>query len=190
MSKISDSAVRNPSIRNIAQLHRVVKGSCRELLVALPPQALQCVIERVIGIIKATKATDENSPILFCISILACLQQQCINNSVYSGILHHVAGEFFHGQKSTKTIQLILLRTIWACKDSTVCPLEGTVGCLRLARAILEIIDTDTLSTWRHDHSPIVCKLVEKLSGRYLDTDVLCEVCKIRISLHFAKTIL
>ena len=139
-------------------------------------QALQSLVERVIGIIKTTKATDGDSPILFCISILACLHQQCKIHSVQSDILLHVAGEFFHGQKATKTIQLILLRAIWACKESTIRPIEGAVGCLRLAREILETIDTNILSAWRNDHPQVSSKLVEKLSSRSHDTDILCEV--------------
>lgn len=176
VSKICDSAVQHPSIWNIARLHKIVRGSCSELLAALPHQALQRLAERVIGIVKITKATEEDSPILFCISILASLKQVCDDKFLEYGVLHHAANEFFHGAKCTKTIQLVLLRAIWACKGSTVTPFEGAVGCLRLAREILESIDQNTLSTWRNSHALIVRKLIEKVSNCHSDSEMLCEV--------------
>ena len=189
MFKICDLAAQHPSIKNIARLYRIVRGPCRELLVALPHQTLHRLEERVIGIVKVTKVTDEDSPILFSISILASLKQAHDEHSLQSGILHHAAYEFFHGTKCTKTMQLVLLRAVWACKDSSATPFEGAVGCLRLAREIFENIDSNILNTWRLDNAPIIRKLVEKVSSCHLDSETLCEVRRKYIMLMSAKYI-
>ena len=188
LCRLCDLAIHVPSIDNIDRLHRAIRGPCRSSLQELPRQTLLYLADQVVSIVRATKATDEESPILLCIGILIYLDQACGSNrqnpenSDGDNLNHHVIEEFFRGSKLPKTIQLVLLRTIWACKCASPGPREGMIRCLRLARETLELFGGAVLADWRASHAPIVQKLVEKLSQESLSTDAQCEVSSMKIA--------
>ncbi|KAI4855784.1 hypothetical protein E4T45_02767 [Aureobasidium sp. EXF-8846] len=70
--------------------------------------------------------------------------------------------QFFHGNKTHKTMQLLVLRVIWACRPESADPAGQGLTSVTLVNQILAGVSQLAVIEWSHKNAVIVRKLQEK----------------------------
>lgn len=80
--------------------------------------------------------------------------------------------QFFTDSKAQKTVQLVVLRAMWACTTSTGEPFDDRMESLLLANEVISAIAPHLREAWRKANSLIVGKLQDKVLSTLLETEL------------------
>ena len=165
----------------------MLKGISTGLVDLLSSTILLRFEEQLFGILRDIKG-DNQSLCLYCLAIMNVLSSAsdehaaCYADSYDTQELlasAHVTPsrwtpeairQFFVGGKVPKTMQLIALRSMWACTPSTGEPLDEKTEALALANEIIAAVPEDVRENWRKATPIIVRKVEEKALAPGLDT--------------------
>lgn len=87
------------------------------------------------------------------------------------------ARQLFSGGKATKTMHLLVLRVIYACRNHTDISHQDAVESIQLANRALRAVDPISRKEWARNNVHIVRKLHEKVSKAETDSPLPLEVC-------------
>ncbi|KAK5159645.1 hypothetical protein LTR04_004940 [Oleoguttula sp. CCFEE 6159] len=162
----------------------MLDGACRGLPAILSRENLTRFEDHLFRILKTVNTVEDQSLSLLCLGIMtkmacATTSRASIARARSSDDLDDLspqssnppspswrseaAQQFFTGAKAPKTMQLIVLRVIWACKGNVGIQHSEAYTSVRLGNEILKAVDTDLRNDWIRRNTPIVRKLHEKV---------------------------
>lgn len=178
--RIFESAVRSPSNENIGRVYALLDGACGELLGLLPQGTLNRFEEHLERVMRDLKGFEEGSPFVLCLWIMKALAGP-FNWSTPNTLLpssgsvssssprpatpdwrSDAARSFFTGSKAAKTMPLLTLRVIFACKEGIDMSLHQVIEDVKAANEAVQAVDTVVRHEWSRANNLHIRKLVEK----------------------------
>ncbi|KAL2353796.1 hypothetical protein BJ546DRAFT_845710 [Cryomyces antarcticus] len=160
-----EKAAQSPSAATIERVYIMLDGACRGLPAILSRENLTRFEDHLFRILKTVNTVEDQSLSLLCLGIMT--KMACATTSRASIARarwrSEAAQQFFTGAKAPKTMQLIVLRVIWACKGNVGIQHSEAYTSVRLGNEILKAVDTDLRNDWIRRNTPIVRKLHEKV---------------------------
>ncbi|MCJ1285929.1 hypothetical protein MMC26_005271 [Xylographa opegraphella] len=200
--RILEGVVRSPSAATLELMYTVLKGVGSDLFQVLPLQKSTHLQDQLI---KLLRNFDDHKVNLLCLAIFALL---CSNQPVCPVREEHpslpgsqalkantegplpdfcCAARLFFALKAQKTLELVVLRSIMLC-SSSVTPSDASSG-LRLAREILDTIDSIERRNWVQKNILKVRKLQEKVRNSDIDCTVRLLAFEVIAALSEAETL-
>lgn len=175
-----EQATNDPGKATLQPLHALVTGACQPLLHTLPTEYLQTFQRHVFAILGQTSDMDDPIPSLYCLSImksLCCNTLPQIHDSTHAVApdLSHMTA-FFSGPKAYKTLHLLALRLIWACRTDRSSTAAQASLCADLACRIVAGVEESARYSWSSRNRPIVAKLAERASKTEVDSVLRLQV--------------
>ena len=185
LSKLLDQAINAPSTSTIRPIYRVLSGIGVGLLNALPRETIARLQEQLIKMLRDLKDHSGN---LLCLAIfsriaiigplspcskpfsspprsLAPIAQDVILQSDVC----EIARQFFSTKKAPKTLDLVVLKAILVCANSSDLNHFQAVDSLKLAREIVNAIGSDEKKCWIQNNFSKIKKLYEKVTRQSCD---------------------
>ena len=178
--RMFDHAAEQPSVETIKPIHRMLQGTSTLLIGLLSSNVLLRFEEHLFNILRNIKG-DNQSLSLYCLSIMkmisadpseaqlasfgdSCDTQELLasTQATSSRWMPDAMRQFFKESKAQKTMQLIVLRAMWACTTTTGEPFDERMESLLLANDIISAVPTHLRETWRKSNALVVRKLEEK----------------------------
>lgn len=188
--RLFDLATDEPSLPNIRKVHKILSGTSSLLLGLLSSSSLLQLEEHLFDIIRNIKGENQSLS-LYCLAIMKIMCSDSnddfrLSNSQYetqellasTGITSaskwtsDAIQQFFSGSKAQKTVQLVVLRAMWACTTSTGEPFDERMESLLLANEVISAISPHLRETWRKANSLIVGKLQDKIMSTALEPEL------------------
>jgi predicted nucleic acid-binding Zn-ribbon protein len=172
-----DRAATQPNAATVQQIHRLVYGACEPILGILSPGVLAHLEEYIFSILKSSSGVEDQSLGMYCLAIMRMIlekfQTEVGNDAMWPTFDHSVDSsnsqwtpdaikQFFHGNKTHKTMQLLVLRVIWACRPESADPTGQGLTSVTLVNQILAGVSQAAVIDWSHKNAVIVRKLQEK----------------------------
>ena len=182
-----EHAAEEPSVESIKPIYRMLKGTSTMLIGLLSSTVLLRFEEQLFSILRDIKG-DNQSLCLYCVAIMNVLSSASDDRVASFADSYdtqellasaHVTPsrwtpdtirQYFVGGKAPKTMQLVALRSMWACTLSTREPLDEKIEALSLANEIVAAVPADVRESWRKATPIIVRKVEEKALAPGLDT--------------------
>ena len=173
-SRLLDAAIESPSAVTIKPVYSLL--TCRQstLIELLPSKTLRNFQERLLQVLKRA---DEQSVNLLCLGVFARLaagrRSRTITgnggfaatdvdaSSTATGL--EPIDQFFNEKRAFKTIQLVVLRVILACSESSKVSVKDGLETLALAIEISDAVETVTKMSWLVANQATMQKLYEKI---------------------------
>lgn len=183
---IFDAAAASASVSTLKPVYTLLRGSTSHLLGILSSKAMLQLEDQIFSILRCVKG-DTSSLSLYCLAILRVMMavsEEDFRTSVSSCDTQELLAstsltssrwtpdavrQFFQGEKAQRTIQLVALRTMWACASSTGEQFDERLESLRLANEIVAAISVDLRSSWRKANTLLVRKLEDKVGNAELE---------------------
>jgi predicted nucleic acid-binding Zn-ribbon protein len=177
MLQLFDRAATHPNATIVQQIHRLVYGACKPVLGVLSPGVLAHLEEYIFSILKSSSGVEDQSLGMYCLAIMRMIlekfQTELGRDDIWPTFDHSVNStnsqwtpdaikQFFHGNKTHKTMQLLVLRVIWACRPESADPTEQGLTSVTLVNQILVGVSQSAVLEWSLKNSAIVRKLQEK----------------------------
>jgi hypothetical protein len=177
MLQLFDRAANQPNAITVQQIHRLVYGACKPILGILSPGVLAHLEEYIFSILKSSSGVEDQSLGMYCLAIMRMIlekfQTEVGNDEMWPTFEHSVDSsnsqwtpdaikQFFHGNKTHKTMQLLVLRVIWACRPESADPTGQGLTSVTLVNQILAGVSQSAVIEWSHKNAVIVRKLQEK----------------------------
>jgi len=177
LCRLFQQAAAAPKKDTLGAVYLLLAGAGRPLPRILSSDVLRQFEQYVFGILR--EATDVDNPmiLLYCLAIMRILvesfsevhhtsSQRLISSSPTSQSWKSDAmRSFFDGVKAHKSLQLIVLRVVWACKAGISVSTEA-YECIRFANIILAGIREEIRTEWCFNNPAIARKLHEKCTGQ------------------------
>lgn len=175
--QLFDRAATQPNAATVQQIHRLVYGACKPILGILSPGVLAHLEEYIFSILKSSSGVEDQSLGMYCLAIMRMIlekfQTEVGNDAMWPTFDHSVDSsnsqwtpdaikQFFYGNKTHKTMQLLVLRVIWACRPESADPTGQGLTSVTLVNQILAGVSQSAVIDWSHRNSVIVRKLQEK----------------------------
>jgi len=184
--RLVDFAAQTPSSSTIRPLHRLLRGISTGLLGLLSDQVLRQFQDQLFGIlrcstIRGTQDAEDHCLALYCLAIMqqitsASEEHLLLNNSFYvtqellastqpvpSRWDANAMSEFFTGSgKAHKTLQLVVLRVLEACRNHAGSSLATSLETLSLANELVDAFPVDVRSSWCAANTATVLRLQQK----------------------------
>jgi predicted nucleic acid-binding Zn-ribbon protein len=175
--QLFDRAATQPNAVTVQQIHRLVYGACKPILGILSPGVLAHLEEYIFSILKSSSGVEDQSLGMYCLAIMRMIlekfQTEVGNDAMWPTFDHSVDSsnsqwtpdaikQFFHGNKTHKTMQLLVLRVIWACRPESADPTGQGLTSVTLVNQILAGVSQAAVIEWSHKNAVIVRKLQEK----------------------------
>jgi predicted nucleic acid-binding Zn-ribbon protein len=175
--QLFDRAANQPNAATVQQIHRLVYGACNPILGILSPGVLAHLEEYIFSILKSSSGVEDQSLGMYCLAIMRMIlekfQTEVGNDDMWPTFDHSVVSsnsqwtpdaikQFFHGNKTHKTMQLLVLRVIWACRPESADPTGQGLTSVTLVNQILTGVSQSAVIEWSHKNAVIVRKLQEK----------------------------
>ncbi|KAL8939331.1 MAG: hypothetical protein Q9216_003424 [Gyalolechia sp. 2 TL-2023] len=169
-----------PSASTIRPVYRVLSGVGALLLNALPADLvarLQGQFKKMLQIVDL----EDHVSSLYCLAVLAfmsspqhpatSLSESQSSSPLAKGLLstikelesYHVARQYFTSKRATKTLDLVVLKVIYACSKSCTLSPAAILESLQLSNTIIEAIDVRDRQQWMTHNRGKFRKLVEKI---------------------------
>ncbi len=184
--RVFNHAAELPSVTTIKPAYQLLQGSAANLLMILSSKTLVRIEDQIFEILRTMKA--DTSPLsLYCLAILRVMlatAEDDFRSSVSSYDTQELlastqltssrwspdaARQFFHGSKAQKTVQLVVLRAMWACTSASDQQLDERLESLKLANGIIDSVPIEGRMTWRKANALVVRKLEEKATAPELE---------------------
>ncbi|KAI4731286.1 hypothetical protein E4T49_00889 [Aureobasidium sp. EXF-10728] len=175
--QLFDRAATQPNAVIVQQIHRLVYGACKPILGVLSPGVLAHLEEYIFSILKSSSGVEDQSLGMYCLAIMRMIlekfQTEVGNDAMWPTFENSVDSsnsqwtpdaikQFFHGNKTHKTMQLLVLRVIWACRPESADPTGQGLTSVTLVNQILAGVSQSAVIEWSHKNAVIVRKLQEK----------------------------
>ena len=185
--QVFDFAAKEASVTTLKAVYKLLRGSSAHLLSLLSGKVLIKLEDHIFEILRNVKG-DTSSLSLYCLAVLRVMLS-AVNDQYHMPIGSYDTQEllasvhlsstprwkadavrqFFNGEKAHKTLQLVVLRAMWACTSSTGEHLDDRLHSLQLVNEIIEAVTCEVKSTWRKGNALLVRKLEEKVTASGLD---------------------
>ena len=175
LCRLFEQAATAPKKGIVGSVHTLLKGACWPLLDILSPDTLRRFETHVFAILRDATDVDDPFILLYCLSIMKTLvqsshtvtasssQRLTLSSPSRHGWKSDAMRSFFDGVKAHKTLQLLVMRVIWACKSEAA--LKDKHECVRLANYIVAGVSRDVRLDWSERNTAAVRKLHEKCSS-------------------------
>ncbi|KAK5163369.1 uncharacterized protein LTR77_010742 [Saxophila tyrrhenica] len=181
-----DRAAAEPCMDTIKPAYQLLQGSASHLLGILSSKVLVRIEDQIFGILRNIKG-DTTPLSLYCLAILRVMlatSDDDFRSSISSYDTQELLAstqltssrwtpdavrQFFQDTKAQKTLQLIVLRAMWACTSTTDLQLDERLESLKLANEIIEAVPIESRLTWRKTNALLVRKLEEKAAADGLE---------------------
>lgn len=181
-----EHAAKEPSVLSIKPIYQMLQGTSTLLLGLLPSNVLFRFEEQLLQILHDIRG--DNQPLcLYCLAIMKITStaserhlgsfsasydtQELLASSdaSHSQWTSDTINQFFSEGKAQKTMQLVVLRTTWACKTTTGESLDEKLESLMLANEVITSVPVEIREAWRKSNALIVRKLEEKIHALELE---------------------
>ncbi|KAK6003096.1 hypothetical protein QM012_000941 [Aureobasidium pullulans] len=175
--QLFELAATQPNAATVQQIHRLVYGACQPILGVLSPGVLAHLEEFIFSILKSSSGVEDQSLGMYCLAIMRMIlekfQTEVESDAMWPTFDHSVDSsnsqwtpdaikQFFHGNKTHKTMQLLVLRVIWACRPESADPTGQGLTSVTLVNQILAGVSRSAVIDWSTKNAVIVRKLQEK----------------------------
>lgn len=174
--------MKNPTIASIVPLYTFVSGGGRPILDVLPTTKIAKFEQHVLRILGEANDNQTPSLSLYCLTILGLFCGRIEPSGKGSSALrgeHNIdaATSFFTGAKAHKTLHLLALRVIWACKTEAQRDTgpEATT-CVTLASHIVAGIDSGIRRNWSASNPALIDKIHERASNPDLQSEMAFQI--------------
>lgn len=175
-----DHAAEHPSIATVKPIFLMLKGACSPLLGVLSSAALTRLEEHIFSILRNSRGPEDQSLSLYCLAVMKMMCDTRLDNPSSSDSINTSAllrsesrtpptwasdamREFFTGSKAPKTLQLIAVRMLWACKFDGTGNAADVDECATIAIEVLAGVAPDLRKSWCSSNAMVVQKLEEKV---------------------------
>lgn len=202
---IVDHAAQQPSTSSIKPIYRLLKGGLGPLLGLLWHETLTQLERHFVHILRETICKEDQCLTLYCLAIMKAIITAANEDPSFS-----IAGsyetqellastpnspkwkpkgmqQYFTGGKANKTLHLIVLRVLWACRATAEDTIEQTVELLSLANELIAFMPDSTREAWCVENPIVVRKLHDKACQSGLEARVqlpafafICGLCRAR----------
>ncbi|KAL8772001.1 MAG: hypothetical protein Q9209_002666 [Squamulea sp. 1 TL-2023] len=205
LAKLLNDAALSPCADNIRPVYIILSGCGSHLLGALPSDVITRTQDQFKNMLHKVKfGIDDNSANLFCLAVLAIIlgrenrkpmQEQDEASpppaartpvTVESASGSNEARQFFASKRASKTLDLVVLKMIYACSKSCKLNTSEIVESLQVSNVILRAIDDVDRASWMAKSQAKVSKLIEKIISSAHLPEVLCLVRKTSIFEEFS----
>ena len=182
--RIFERAARQPRTESIRPAYSLLKGALSPLVGLLSTAVLSQLEDQLNTIIRSsTKGQEDHCLTLYCLSIMSVVSSASLHCSftssasswTASGLLRSTEAipaswrpdamqAFFTGNRAPKTLQLIVLRAIWACRAAPTNDYHEMLESLKLANEILIAIPQQLRMQWVNENPSLVLKLQQKVT--------------------------
>lgn len=175
--QLFECAAEKPDASTVQQIHRLVYGACQPILGVLTPSILSRLEGYIFSILKTSSGVEDQSLGMYCLAIMRVIlekfQTEIGNDDIWPTFDHsadsadsqwtpHAIRQFFHGNKTHKTMQLLVLRVIWACRPESADPTGQGLVSVNLVNQIIAGMSSIAVLDWSQKNPVIVRKLQEK----------------------------
>ena len=176
--RVVGTAVQAASASTIRPIYSMLVGVGPGLLDVMPETEVMQLQDRLVRLLRNV---DDQTANLLCLAIFARLftRSNCPNPTAATpsqvatprsittptdpSSRYRTIQQFFNQKRAMKTLDLVVLRVIFACSDSSNLSLEDSVESLQLANEIIGAIDIEEKGHWLRDNGPKIRKLYEKV---------------------------
>ncbi|QIW99279.1 hypothetical protein AMS68_004797 [Peltaster fructicola] len=168
---ILDHTASSPTEQAVKRLHTLMNGALRPLTTLLTHQTLEKIERRLLSIVNSTQSADGNCFALYALSTMTCMlgaisPAKTISSfnadDLITGTPHWVPtklNDYFTGRKAPKTLQLVVLKALWACRSENSEAREA----LHLSNELVKHISPSIREGWCKTNVAILRKLEEKV---------------------------
>lgn len=180
LTRLLDKTLEMPCADTIKPIYRVLSGVGAPLLDTLPPGLVARLQEQFKKMLQTVDLEDHVSN-LYCLAVLAVMSSSQrpstlisehdsspplareLSSAVKQPDSYRVARQYFTLKRATKTLDLVVLKVIFACSKSCALSPPAVLESLELSNTIIEAVDVSDRQQWMtHDRSKFR-KLVEKI---------------------------
>ncbi|KAL8673584.1 MAG: hypothetical protein Q9168_001982 [Polycauliona sp. 1 TL-2023] len=191
LAKLLRKASQSPSADTIRPVYRVLSGSGPDLLDALPSDVVVRMQDQCKDMLQKLKFED-NYANLFCLAVLAIISAEDIpspardqgessspapttatTRNVELAARRCEARQYLIGKRALKTLDLVVLKMISACSQSSTLTGPAIVESLQLSQVILEAIDETDRAIWMGKSPTKISKLIEKVMSSTHSPEIL-----------------
>lgn len=176
--KVMDEAVQTATASTIRPVYSMLVGVGPLLLDVIPEAEATQFQERLIRLLRNV---DDQAANLLCLAIFARLVvrstgptssaevssegQTPVGATIPTAQIsrYHTIQQFFNQKRAVKTLDLVVLRVIFACSNSSNLSLKDSVESLELAKEIISAVDVEEKVDWLKSNGPKLRKLYEKV---------------------------
>ncbi|KAF2485997.1 hypothetical protein BDY17DRAFT_245057 [Neohortaea acidophila] len=186
--RLFDHAARAPTVSSIRPIYQILKGTSTMLLGILSSGVLLRFEDHLFNIVRNLKG-DDQSLSLYCLAIMKILatasEEQLCGTALSSYDTQELLAstqpvsaskwkpdtvrQYFTERKAQKTMQLVVLRVMWACTPTTGDSLDEKLESLRLANEIIVAVPPHERQTWRKANALVPKKFEEKVLSPALE---------------------
>jgi len=185
--KVLEEAVQAPSALTIRPIYSMLAGVGPGLLDVLPEDAVVRFQEQLIQMLRSL---DNQSANLLCLAIFARIitkssrqlpraesssqESMSIGGTALPGRAsqYHTIQQFFGQKRAPKTLDLVVLRVIFACSNSSSLSSDDALESVKLAKEIIDAMERQQKDVWIKSNGSKVRKMFEKV----LRTDICPEL--------------
>lgn len=178
---VLDHAAQEPAARSIRPAYLLLKGAMAPLIGLLSNDLLRRLETQLLNIIRSTKTAEGNCFSLYTLATMKCLISANEDSTFHSSasfcntqeLLASTPGsprwepkalqQFFSGDKAHKTLQLIVLRVLWACNANGDESIDEMLETLSLANELVTSVPMALRQSWCNENRMIARKLQEKV---------------------------
>lgn len=190
--KVMETAVQTASASTIRPIYSMLVGVGPGLLDVMPEAEVMQFQDRLIRLLRNV---DDQTANLLCLAIFAKLVTRSVSASPSIAISSQgptsasstvrteqisrylTIEQFFNQKRAIKTLDLVVLRVIFATSNSSNLSFEDSVESLKLAKEIIGAIIIEEKDRWLNSNGPKVRKLYEKVVRVDLARDLQSLVC-------------
>lgn len=204
VNKCFSRAVHDLKVETVEPVYRLLNGACAELLDTIPRHHLDAFGDHLTKLMRTVKISDKQLLNFLCLAIMARLKGQschphtirgtpsgtsvvCVpSTDAISRVIggSDAAARLFMGDRAQKTMHLIVLQVIYACRLQDNGDPEYDARQIALARQVLAAVDEESRKIWAKTNYALVRKLHEKLSQQELTPQVRLEVSATRCQMN------
>ncbi len=192
-SQMFEQAVQSPLANNVEAVYLLLDGACQALLGILPQNNLDKFREHLTRMMRTVKSIEDQLLSLLCLAIIAKINRchkarlgSCDTSSDHSSSPHaqspisahtwEEAQKFYTGERSLKTMHLLVLQVIYVCRGDVKMSQDLALKHVRLAQEILAAVDAQARQSWADNNKPLIRKLHEKVVQSGLTPAIQLEV--------------
>ena len=181
LCRLFEQAAESPRKVILGSVHLLLKGACWALLEILSPDTLRRFETHVFAILR--EATDDDPFILlYCLSIMKTLvegsqtvtasssQRLAISSPSRNSWKPDAMRSFFDSVKAHKTLQLLAMRVVSACKSEPY--MKDRYECVCLTNYVVGGVSQDIRYDWCNKNSAAVRKLHEKCLSQTSSSEI------------------
>lgn len=172
--RMVESMVQNPCAETIRPIYHLMSSIDSSLLEILPRETVE---EFQVECTKILRKTDDHIANLLCLATFAKIttwrsarltQRTTEMDAAWLMSICH----FFDSKRGAKTLDVVVLRAIFACSENTSLSEDETREAVELALCIVKVVDPGQKSVWATTNRSKVARLESKVVRAGIATDL------------------